>query len=399
MAEEDIKKLKILYITFRLPWPPEKGGYNLRAFNLGKILAETHYVDLLTIIEKKEEERYLNNLERTFNSVIYFYHPKIFKYFGAFKAIFSSKPLQVGYFFSPKIYSWIKNNHQKYDLVFCSEIRTAEYIKSLKIKKIIDFVDAISLNYQQTVKYVNFFWKIIYFIENKRLINYEREIVNKFDLSFIVTQKEKDFIRKKEEKKMIVLPNGVKENIFKRELNKKEENWISFLGKMDYLPNEDACLFFARKIFPKIKEKYPELFFYIVGISPTKKILNLKKNPGIKITGFIEDPYHYLERSKIIVASLRVGAGIQNKILEAMILGKTVVTTPIGASGIPEAKNGEHFIVVDHKNPDEMTDKIIALMENDKERKRIGTNAKKLILENYNWNKIGKILLENIINI
>jgi len=387
---------KVLYLTFRLPSPPEKGGYNLRAFNIGKILAKNYQVDLLTLIENKEEEKYFSVLRKTFNNLIYFYRPKIYQYSGAFRALFSSKPLQVGYYYSPQMASWIKENHKNYDLIFGSEIRTAEYLKGLKIKKCIDFVDAISLNYQQAVKNVKGAWKLIYFFENQRLLNYEREIAKNFDLSFITTKKDKDFILKGENKKLVVLPNGVKEELLKRKFNGKEENWLSFFGKMDYLPNEDACIFFAQKIFPKIKDKFPNLKFIIVGTSPSKKILNLRKISGVEVTGFVKDPYFYLEKSKIVVAPLRFAGGIQNKILEAMALGKLVFTTPVGAGGIPETKDGEHLIIVDYKNPEEMTKKIVRLLNNEELRQEIGMRARELILENYTWDKVEKKLVENI---
>jgi len=397
MAEGDIKKLKkILYLTFRLPYPPEKGGYNLRTFNLGKIMAKNYKVDLLTLIEDKEEKKYLDDLKKIFNKVIFFYHPKIFAYFRALKTFFSSKPLQVGYYYSPKMASWINNNYQNYDFIFCSEIRTAEYIKDLKITKSIDFVDAISLNYQQALRNANFFWKLIYLIENQRLLNYERKMVENFNLSFITTQKDKDFILRGENKKMVVLPNGVKEELFKREFKGKEEDWLVFFGKMDYLPNEDACIFFAQKIFPKIKEKFPNLIFFIIGTNPTKKIFSLQKIPGVRVTGFLQDPYYYLERAKMVVIPLRFGAGIQNKILEAMALGKTVITTFIGIGGIPEAKDGENLIVIDYKNPEEMTRKIVRLLNNEELRQEIGMRARELILENYTWDKVEKKLVENI---
>ncbi len=207
--------------------------------------------------------------------MVYFRHQKIYKYFGTLVSLFSSKPLQVGYYYSPQMAAWIKEKYKDYDVVFCSTIRTTEYVKNLDIKKCIDFIDAISLNYSQGEKKVKGFRKLIYLIENRRLLNYERKIVDIFKLGFITTKKDKDFILEKDNEKMVVLPNGVEERLLKRDFFGKEKKWLTFLGKMNYDPNEDACLFFAKKIFPEIKKRDPDIQFYIVGINPSKKILKL----------------------------------------------------------------------------------------------------------------------------
>lgn len=387
---------KILMISFRCPWPLDQGGYILRFLNIAKILAKNYEVDLLTIIEDRKEERHLDELKKIFNNVIHFYHPKFYEYVGSLKAFFSRRPLQVGYYYSRKADDWLKRNYKEYDLLFCSTIRTAEYVRGLKIKKCIDFVDALSLNYQQAINNIKGLWKLIYILENDRLLNYEKEIANIFELSFITARKDRDHIFVQKNKKIVILPNGVKEELLKREPIEKENNWLTFLGKMDYHPNEDACVFFAREVFLKIKNKVPDVKFYIVGMNPTKKVLSLQKIEGIEVVGRVNNPYFYLKRSKVIIAPIRFGGGIQNKILEGMALGKTVLTTPIGAAGITEAKDGEHLVVVDYNRPNEMAKKIAQLMDSYKTRQKIGEAARKLILEDYSWDKIEKKLVENL---
>lgn len=382
----------------KIPWSLV-GGDRMRVYYLGKILATKYKVDLLCINEGRENPETIEELKRFFHQVFVFSFPKISFFINAFLGFFSKKPLQVHCYYFKKIQKWINKNIGNYDIVFCNHIRTTEYVKNFNIKKIIDFHDALSKNYKSVIKIAPGFKKIIYFIENKRLLNYELEILKKFEFALITSLVDRDYILKNyqgRDKDILIVPMGIKEELLERKFNGKEENWISFLGTMTYSPNEDATLYFAKEVFLKIQKKITNTNFYIIGDRPSRRILALKRSLGINITGFVQDPYYYLERSQIVVAPVRQGTGIQNKVLEGMVLGKTVVTTPIGASGIPEARNGEHFIVIDPKNPDEMADKIIALMKNDKERKRIGDNAKKLILENYTWDKIGKILLENI---
>jgi len=410
MARGDFKK--ILYFTFRFPYPPEKGGYNLRAFCLAKILLKKYKVDLLTLIENKKEEKYLFDLKKIFNQVFYFYHPGFFEYFGALKSFFSTKPLQVGYYFCPKVASWLKRNYQNYHLIFCSTIRSAEYVLNLPTRKVIDFVDAISFNYSLAKEYAKGFWKLIYFIENQRLLNYEIAVLKKLDLSFIASQKDKEYLIQNSkfkiqnaklktqnsklqdlDAKIVVLPNGVKDEILKMEAKFQEKDIISFFGKMDYQPNEDAVFYFANEIFPHLKKEFPQLKFYILGTNPSKKVKKLARLKDITITGYLPNPYQILQKSKVIVAPIRFGAGIQNKVLEAMALGKAVVLSEVASRGI-EGEDSFHFLVA--KNPKEFVEKISSLLKDKEKRIFLGKNAKNLILEKYTWEKVGGKLISQI---
>ncbi len=395
----DTRNKKILLISFRCPWPFYKGGYALRISNIAKILSKRYTVDLLTVVENKEDEASLADLRRIVNRVFYFHHPRIKEYAGFLRAFFSPKPLQVGYFYSRKMASWVRSRHSRYDAVFCSTIRSAEYVKGLDVTKCIDFIDALSLSCGAAAKYSNLFWRTVYNSESKRLLNYERGILNTFDISFITAQKDKDYILNGTNNKMLVLPNGVNSKLFQRKFSGEQENRAAFLGKMDYRPNEDACVFFVREIFPRIKKEIPEFGFDIVGTNTTKKVLNLQKVEGVRVIGRIDDPYYYLERAKIIVAPIRFGGGIQNKILEAMALGKLVITTPVGAGGIPDAENKKHLIVVGHQHPDEMAETIRRFLNDEKARSEIGKEARQLILKSYTWDGAEEILLGNLSSI
>lgn len=114
----------------------------------------------------------------------------------------------------------------------------------------------------------------------------------------------------------------------------KNDNTILFLGKMNYEPNITAVTYFAKKIFPFLREKYPSLKFIIVGAQPTNAILNLSQQSGIIVTGYVETLEPYFREATIVVAPMLSGAGVQNKIIQAMSYGCCVATTTIGAEGL-----------------------------------------------------------------
>ena len=388
-------------ISFRCPWPEYKGGYIVRVLNTAKILSKDYNVDLVTLIENKGQERCLGNLEKIFNKVIFFRQSKIKKYLSIIRAFFLQRPLQVNYYFSKEVKEWIKRNCQNYDLLYFNTIRTADYAENVGVPKVLDLVDAISLNYESAQKWTSSFWKIIYRIEAPRTLRYELDIFKKdiFDNVFISSPFDKKYLEKNigyPLDNLTVLPNGVREELLKEKLFLKEENWISFFGKMDYQPNIDAVTYFSKKVFPGVKKKIPDIKFYIVGMNPVEKVKELAREKGIEVTGFLRDPYSVLRKSKIIIAPLRFGGGSQYKILESMALKKLVITTSVGMRGIKGTQNGKNLLVVDVKRPLLVIEKIVELLSDPERRMDIGIEAGRLIEKDYTWQRIGKELLMTI---
>jgi len=387
---------KILMISYRFPYPLIDGS-RIRIYNMGKILAEKYQVDLLAINEGNIANEDIKEMSKIFNKVIPFsFNPVLFK-INTLKGLFSKDSLQIYYHHFNKVQKWIDQHYNEYDLIFCVHIRMTKYLRNINnIPRVIDFIDATSINYKEAQNNSTGMWRFIYPVENKRALSYEIKILKEYDKAFITSPFDRNYLLDNNEvpdNRLIVISNGVKDDLLVRKNRFKEENWIVFLGKMNYAPNVDAVIYFANEIFPLIIEDRDDVKFIIVGSNPKKEVLKLGRRKNIEVTGFVDDPYEYLEKAKIIVAPLRFSAGIQNKILEAMVLGKVVVTTSKGARGI-SGENGKHFVVVDDEK--EMAKKILDLINDEPKRKEIGNNAHKLINEKYRWDIIAKRLYKEI---
>jgi sugar transferase (PEP-CTERM/EpsH1 system associated) len=388
---------RILLVSYRFPYPLIDGS-RIRIYNIGRILAQRYLVDLLVVNEGHVADEHLRELKRIFNTVIvYPFHPAMFKV-NTLRGLLSKDPLQTYYYHFKKVQQWIDNHYIDYDLIFCFHIRMAMYLKGIINRpKAIDITDALSINYREGQDRVNGIWKLIYRVENHRLLSYELKVLDAFDKVFISSSFDKAYLDENSECQndhLIVIPNGIKAELFSRAKKFKElqENWLVFLGRMDYAPNVDAVTYFVKDVLPLIKEK-ADVKFFIVGTNPTKHVVNLHNGESIFVTGFVDDPYEYLEKAKVIVAPLRFSSGIQNKVLEAMALNKAVITTSKAARGI-EGENGKHFIIAD--NEQEMALNILDLLANEYKRKEIGYNAKQLVESKYCWNSIEKKLLDEI---
>jgi glycosyltransferase involved in cell wall biosynthesis len=144
-----------------------------------------------------------------------------------------------------------------------------------------------------------------------------------------------------------------------------------------------AVMDFYHDVFPRIRRKNPQARFKIVGSDPPDAIRRLQDDPGVVVTGYVPDIRPHLASAGVIVCPLRIGVGIQNKMLEAMSMGKPVVATPIACKGIPGAVPGTHLIQSD--DPVEMALSIIELLERPEHRARLGENARELVTRTYSW--------------
>ena len=143
-------------------------------------------------------------------------------------------------------------------------------------------------------------------------------------------------------------------------------------------------MYFYSEIYPIVRKRYPEITFYIVGNDPHPEIQKLSKDPSVVVTGFVEDIRLYLPKSSVFVCPYIYGSGMKNKVLEAMAMGKPVVSTPTGALGI-DISDGENIVIAD--NPRDFAAGIINLLDNEKLRQKIGYKGRRLIENRYSWGK------------
>jgi len=383
---------KILFLSSRLPYPPI-GGDRLRNYWLLKILSKHYKVHLVSISEDGEIPddfyKWLENHGITYKIFIY---PKWKFYINTLKGSFNKLPLQVNHYYFNEVQNYINSIYQDFDLIFAVLVRTARYVMDMEKTKILDIVDSIGLNYRRSAKKTSsIFWKMIYKIEAKRLLEYENECITSFDKTLFVNNEERQYFEISQ--KTAWLPNGVDSKLFNYEYEDTSyKNYVVFLGKMNYQPNIDAVLWFVKNVLNKLNSN---LKFIIVGAYPSKEILELSnKYNNVEVTGYVEDPYIILKSSLCVVAPMQTGGGIQNKILESMALGTINIVSSLAAEPIG-AKHKEHYFVID--NPQEMADLINEIYKNPKDFEHIKQNAKNFIKNNFTWEICEKKLV-NLIN-
>jgi glycosyltransferase involved in cell wall biosynthesis len=164
-----------------------------------------------------------------------------------------------------------------------------------------------------------------------------------------------------------------------------------FVGSMDYYPNVEAVVRFAREIWPNVCERNPGLIFTIVGRNPAPAVLALTNIYGIEVTGTVPDVRPYYREAMASVVPLRMGAGSRLKILEAMAAGVPVVSTRLGAEGL-EVKNGQNIILADTQ--DEIADALVGASTGDQRWRRLADAGREQARARYDWSAIGKKLFD-----
>lgn len=380
------KKSRLLFICSKRPFPAHDGGA-IRTMQMYRMLNK--YYDIDFVFSSRGEKGCYEKPDDYLGiySCRGFFLPKWKRILQTIRYAFSKLPLQCAYFYNKEMHKFINDHINEYDVVFCNNIRTAIYVEDeAHCKRYIDFVDAISMNYLGASKKEWFPKNILYKEEAKRLLNYEKELTEKFDKTLIISDVDADYIKnhsKSGAKRSFVVPNSVE---IPQEIISQSDGYnIVFVGSMFYEPNIVAVTTYAKHVFPLILEKIPDAKFYIVGNRPSEKVKNLACD-NIIVTGFVEDPKKYLRISNVVIAPMYSGAGVQNKILEAMSLGCCVVTTEIGAEGLGNIENGKHLIIQSDYN--RMANSIIQLLRDKERRIKIGNEAKKYVADNFSFKKV-----------
>jgi glycosyltransferase involved in cell wall biosynthesis len=168
----------------------------------------------------------------------------------------------------------------------------------------------------------------------------------------------------------------------------EQPNSLVFTGSMDGLPNEDGVAYFFREILPLIRQQVPDVSVRIVGRNPSAALQSLAaRQVHVELTGWVEDVRPSLARGAVCIVPLRIGSGTRLKIFEAMAMGKAVVSTSIGAEGLP-VRPGENIVLAD--DPGAFAQSVGSLLRDAARRREIGRAARKLVAENYSWARIAE---------
>ena len=342
----------VLYLAHRLPFPPNKGD-KVRTHHLLRAMSSRHDVLLGTFFDDPSDRALEPELGRWCRNWLAVPMNRTVARMKAVAAVAAGQPFTVGYHRHPRLRQWVQQQCRaepvRVAVVSCSGM--AQYASDLGVPWLMDFIDMDSRKWAQYARMRSGPLAWLYRREARLLEQHDLRVAEAAECSYFVSQREAEgFLaaRRAPGHPVEVLPNGVDADHFKPDPDLPNpyaagEMAITFTGTMDYLPNVDAVTWFAREVMPQVQARYAHARFTVVGRRPSAAVQALA-HQGVRVTGEVADVRPWLQHARLTVAPMRIAQGVQNKVLEAMAMGRPVLTAPECARVIG-ATAGQHLEV------------------------------------------------------
>lgn len=382
--------MKILVLLPRVPFPLEKGD-KLRAFNQIKQLAKHNEIVLCALNDngKVNEQDAFRALQPYCQSISFVKFNKLQVLLGLIRAFFKGWPLQCGYFYNRKAAKKVNALIAKHkpDILYGQLLRTAEYIRHKDIPKAIDYQDIFSYGMKRRADIASFVTRPIFNLEYRRLKRYEAAVFDDFDVRTIISAPDRALFPHEKRDEILIIPNGVDHNYFKPMEREKQYDLV-FTGNMSYPPNVNAVEYLANEIMPIVWKTLPDTKLYIAGATPDPKVKKAACD-RIVVSGWLDDIRDAYAQSRVFIAPMRIGTGLQNKLLEAMSMRLPAITSPLANAALG-AKPDEEILI--GCNAQEMAQHIITLLTDKEKADRLAQAGFDFTNRVYDWGKATAIM-------
>lgn len=389
--------MRVIFLATWFPYPPNNGS-KLRVYYLLRALAEKHDVDLVAFD--------FNNSETTAAGEPYAALAHVEKIpvdpFAAVKktdllSILSFRPLTTRTIPAMRRAVGERLQENAVDAVIASTFVCASYALDAAppIARVLEEHNSLTRwiwdRYKQQSKPLASLRRWLSWQKTRR---FEGGLFNQFDLVTAVSAQDAQAMTTMLpgfQRPVEVVPNGVDCLHNRPDLARRENNTLVYNGALTYAANFDAMQYFLQSIFPLIRQSVPDVRVIITGSTTGVDLSSLALNDAVHFTGYVRDVRVPVAQSMACIVPLRDGSGTRLKILEAMALGTPVVTTSKGAEGL-ETVGGVHLLLAD--TPEEFAKATITLLREEELRATLSANARRLVVENYDWLKIAAQFVE-----
>ena len=389
--------LRILFLTPQLPYPPHQGTA-LRNWGILSYLAPRHRVSLLSFLGPGQEPRPAprlaaacarietvpqpaRSLSRRLRDLLLTRRPDM--------ALRLESPL-----FRRRLASWLAR--ERFDVVHVEGIELAGYLDLLTATRPRPFILFDDHNCEYLLQKRAFLtdlasprrWHAAAYslVQWLRLRRFEAWACRRADRVVTVSEADATALRSLvPDLDPLVLPNGIDVEAYRPDTPPAPgmgEAALVFTGKMDFRPNVDAVLWFAREVFPRVRQAVPGAHFWVVGQRPHPRLAPLRDDPAITLTGWVEEVQPYIAGATVYVIPIRMGGGTRLKLLEAMAMERPVVSTRLGAEGFP-VRDGVELLLADA--PEAFAEAVVALLHDPARRRALGQAGRRFVQAHYDW--------------
>jgi sugar transferase (PEP-CTERM/EpsH1 system associated) len=390
--------MRLLWVKAGGLLPPDMGG-KIRSYQILKQLARRHEVTLFTFYQEHPDDRHLRGPD-VFANLVAVPLPlparrSLREYARAASIMAVGKPATVHKFLYPEVrrrYAEVICT-TPFDAIICDFIVPAPLMRWRTPPPTILFTHNVEAQiWERHYKITSDpLMKAACWLEARALARTERHYVELADHVLTVSENDRAFfLRYVDPARISVIPTGVDTEYFTPWAEPEQPDTMVFTGSMDWMPNEDGVTYFADKILPLVHSEIPAASFWAVGRRPPRRVQVLASDHVI-VTGAVDDIRPYLGKAAVCVVPLRSGSGTRIKIFEAMAMGKAVVSTSMGAEGLP-VRNGENIILAD--DPADFAQETVRLLRDPERRAELGRAGRRLVEEKYGWASVASIFDE-----
>lgn len=381
--------MKLLVVLSRFPYPLEKGD-KLRAYHQIRCLSEHHDIFLAAMHDKPVSSDDLQQLKPFCKEIFLLENNNLKRCWNMGRAFFKGLPIQCGLFYNKKNAQKLDEIIQRVhpDHIYCQLFRMAEYVKDYSMPKTLDYQDVFSKGMARRAEKSKGLVKWFFNMEHRRVARYETEIFDRFDHKTIITAVDRDLIPHPRRNEIVVVPNGVEFDKFAYQGEKKEYDLI-FSGNMGYAPNVDAAEYLVREILPPLLVKFPSLRLVLCGATPSPRVQALRSE-CVVVTGWVDSMTEWYAKSKIFIAPMRMGTGLQNKLLEAMSMHLPCITSPLAAHPLVEAE--QHQSVISCSETKDYVVAVTQLLTEENAYNQLADSGYNYVRQFYDWRNAVRIL-------
>lgn len=399
--------LKILWVKVGGLVPLDTGG-KIRSYHILREMSRRHNVTFFTSYADHRDDIH-GELDRVFARVIRYPlrvpESRSIGHLAHYaRGFFSRQPHQFLRYQNSQVTLGLRRliEKQKFDVIVCDFLAAAGMIPwRFPIPKVLftHNVEALIWKRQCAVTR-NPMWKAISWREYRATALAERSYLKLANHVLTVSETDRDFFAQTiEPAKITVIPTGVDLDFFQPAPGEEQPNTLVFTGSMDYMPNEDGICYFVEQILPRVRLHIPNVALQVVGRRPSPRLLKLAAmTPGVEVTGGVEDIRPYVQRGSVYVVPLRIGSGTRLKIFEAMAMGKAVISTSVGAEGLP-VRSEKNILIAD--TPETFAGAVVRLLGDRALRGELGRVARELVVQKHSWASVAKhfeLTLETVLN-
>ncbi len=378
----------LLAVLPRVPYPLEKGD-RLRAYHQLKSLAAHFRIVLFALNEEPihaDAKRHLSE----FCMEVHIHNLTLFsKATGLLASIISGQPFQVGYYYHVKAVRALQHLVEQHppQVSLFQLVRTGPYLlPGIPGVRVMDFMDCLSSGLMRRAQQSRWWMRWLIQAEAKRLERYEKRLFERFEVKTIISEADRMVFPHQGRDAVKIWPNGVDFDYFKPNPDSVKVFDVVFSGNMQYPPNREAARFLVQEIMPFVWSTKPDCKVVLAGTSPPSSVRELAGS-NVSVTGWVPDLRPYFHQSKIMVAPMLFGSGLQNKLLESMAMNLPCLTTPL-ANGALGAEAEKEILLFD--NPQQAAEKIAALLEDGNRAEQVAAAGRLFVLNRFNWSELAQ---------